>query len=108
MLLIIFEDNWADEMDLWSFIIISQEKWQYKVNEMQNTSFPREVCFGTNEYNEYESASDFLSHFEIKTITVEEVEVIKRLFGCSMISSFPLIEGCAPDKFYEKFGYCPD
>ncbi len=107
MLLIIFEDNWADEMDIYGFSIMSQEKWKYKVNETNNTTFPREVYFGTNEFNIYETPDEFLSRFKVKHLKTAEFQILIKLFGREF-GKFLVIEGLAPDEFYEKNGYCPE
>ena len=48
-LLVIFDGNWADEMDVEGFMIVSKECWDYKQIEWEHTEFPQELYIGTNE-----------------------------------------------------------
>jgi len=111
-LLIIFNGDWADEMDVDGFMIVSKECWKYKQLEWEHTSFPQELYIGTNESMEYENMEEYLRNFKVKDISDEEEKVIRTLFGLkSKFSTFgqvPFIEGDAPDSFYEEHGYCPD
>lgn len=108
MLLIKFEDNWADEMDIYGFKIMTKKQWEYKKYEIRNSPFPQEVCFGTNEYNVYETPKEFLSRFKEKDITESQHQVFKEFFRSDDYGRFPVIEGCAPNEFYEKYGYYPE
>lgn len=77
-----FSDNWADEMDLEGFAAL---------NEMQKdialAKIKREyrkggtVCFGTNEDNEYDSLEDVLDCIEIEEISLQEYQVLHKLFS---------------------------
>ena len=106
--LIIFEDNWADEMDLKGFDIISKAEWEYKKKELLHTEFPIEVGFGTNEENTYETREDFIKHFKAHEISEKEESTIKKFFGNWSFGHIPFHEGDAPDSFYEEHGFCPD
>jgi len=111
-LLIIFNGDWADEMDVEGFMIVSEECWKYKQLEWENTPFPQELYVGTNEAIEYDDIKEYLRDFKVKEISDEEETVIRKLFGLnSKFSNFghvPLIEGTATNEFYEKHGYCPE
>lgn len=107
-LLVIFDDNWADEMDIAGFDIFTKEHWEYKKLELEHTKFPQEVGFGTNESNTYDSAEEFLSMFKEQEISKEEEKIIRKFFGNYFFGIFPEIEGCAIDSFYEEHGNCPD
>ena len=106
--LIIFKDNWADEMDIEGFSIISKDEWEYKKLELKHTQFPREVGFGTNEDNDYDNAKHFLSMFQAQEISDDEEQIIKKLFKYPQFGTIPFIEGEASESFYEKHGECPD
>jgi len=106
MILVKFEGNWADEMDIYGFHVMSEEQWEYKKNEIKHTPFPEEVYFGTNEYETYETPEEYLRNFKVIEITEIEAEIISRLFG-SYYGSFAIIEGNAPDEFYKQYGHYP-
>jgi len=109
MLLIKFEGNWADEMDIYGFTIMTVKQWEYKKNEIRHTPFPLEVYFGTNESEDYETPEEYLRNFKVKEITKDEVKVLKKLFLSTLsdYGNFRLIEGQAPDEFYKEYGYYP-
>ncbi len=106
MLLVKFEGNWADEMDIYGCHVMTKEQWEFKKNEINHTPFPQEVNFGTNEYEEYETPEQYLRHFEVIEITEVEAEIINRLFG-AYYGEFAIIEGNAPKEFYEEYGHYP-
>ena len=107
-LLVIFKDYWADEMEIEGFDILTKEEWEYKKLELQHTQFPQEVGLGTNESNDYESAEQFLSMFKAVPISDKEEKIFRGIFGNYHFGTFPMIEGEAPESFYEKHGFSPD
>jgi hypothetical protein len=106
--LVIFKDDWADEMDIVGFDIISKDEWEYKKLEIEHCPFPQEVGFGTNESNTYESAKEFISNFQTIEISLEQEQTLVKLFRYKQFGTFPYIEGEAPESFYEEHGECPD
>jgi hypothetical protein len=90
--LVKFDDNWADEMDVSGFKIFDNlDAWEKCVNEFTKNRFDGEepeddeenyfeVYFGTNEYNEYESMDEFISNFDIAEISDEEAVAIEKIF----------------------------
>ncbi len=87
-LLIEWSGNWADEMDLDGFQIVSEKAWTrflellHEVDDKEPI-FPWEFCVGTNEHVEYESKQDFLDSLEITPISDSEVNVISEKLGRS-------------------------
>ena len=81
MKLLIFDKDWADEFDVYGFTLMSDEEYIYFDKAMNSIS--QEPCgwyFGTNEGYEDESIADMLSDVEVKDITLEEYNTIKKLF----------------------------
>jgi NurA-like 5'-3' nuclease len=92
MLLVKFDDNWADEMDVSGFKLFDNlDAWNAAIAEFKaekeivdgednedNGYF--EVCFGTNEYIEYETVEEFLTQFDITEISDAAAAVIETLF----------------------------
>ena len=105
-LLIKFEADWADEMTIYGFGIMTDEQWAWKNLELKHTQFPQEVDFGTNESEVYETLDEYLRNFKITEISDEEAMVINKLFR-SDYGQFAIIEGDAPSEFYKKYGYYP-
>ena len=113
-LLVKFSGNWADEMDIVGFQIMSEDEWNFKIKEAKECQFPAEICVGTNQYVDFDTPEDYLNSFEIKEITEGEEKIIKRLiltkgsYCRSYYGEIPLMEGEAPKEFYEKNGHCPE
>jgi hypothetical protein len=101
MLLVKFDENWADEMDVSGFKLFkSQKAWDKAIKEFKEEKEIEDdddccfsVYFGTNEENEYESMSEFLDLFEVIELSNEQANVIDSLFpeaSCSGFGHFPI------------------
>lgn len=86
----IFEDNWADEMDLYGFSLHSEEDWNeitqvvedyFKAAEEGKVPPNLEIYFGTNESNEYSSAKEVLKCVTTKKISKDDHDSIVTAFG---------------------------
>jgi hypothetical protein len=78
MKLVKYEDNWADEMDIEGFHIVSDEAWQKFLDMVTPELFGSySFCIGTNEEIEYEDAEDVLSAFEATDISDEDAKAIQ-------------------------------
>jgi hypothetical protein len=87
MILVKFDDNWADEMDVSGFKIFDNlDAWNKALEkkktilELEDDEQYFEVCFGTNEYIEYDSFSEFLERFQITEISKDTAEVFGAMF----------------------------
>jgi hypothetical protein len=83
LVLIKWDSNWADEMDIDGFMIVDKttsDKFKKQLKDY-NSSF--EVYVGTNEDIEYGSGEELLKELTFKTITEDEAKVIKKFFGNS-------------------------
>lgn len=82
--LILYEDNYADEFDVYGMSIVTEEFWNWYI-ETARRLFEQgkgiEYSFGTNEFVEYNSLSDFMSCFTVKNIPEEHAEIVKMYFG---------------------------
>lgn len=85
MWLVKFADNWADEMDIEGFSIMSTgqfTQWARTVEEVAkkiDEGHPFEWYFGTNEWIDWEIGNEFKEAFSCEVITDEEADVLKRL-----------------------------
>ena len=85
MWLIKLTDNWADEIDIEGFSIMSTgqfAQWAKTVEKVakkidEGRSF--EWYFGNNEWIDWKTGKDFKEAFSCEVITDEEAEVLKRL-----------------------------
>lgn len=77
-----FSDNWADEMDLEGFAILTElEKKTALASIKKEFRNGGSIDFGTNEDNEYDSLEDVMACITFKTITSSEYYTIKKVFG---------------------------
>ncbi|TFG99045.1 hypothetical protein E4H12_04075 [Candidatus Thorarchaeota archaeon] len=83
-LLVTYNSNWADEMDIDGFYLTTQFRWDRFV-ERVNSHFKDKDDYtyyiGTNEEIVYESVEMLLSDFKVEEITAEEATLVLKLFG---------------------------
>lgn len=82
MKLVKYDSNWADEMDIDGFKVLTNEQWE-KYQQDFKKHF-KEECYsyyvGTNEEIEYSDFDEFISDFKASEITNEEAAVLEKLF----------------------------
>jgi hypothetical protein len=62
--LVKWDTNWADEMDIAGFAIMERKTWnEYKEN-LRKKKHPFSICIGTNEEIEYDSGADRISNLK--------------------------------------------
>jgi len=74
-----FEDNWADEMDISGFAVLSQaelDTWKANIPETDYV-----FCIGTNEEISYATKEEFLKAVTVSPLPVEEAKLLYKLFG---------------------------
>jgi hypothetical protein len=97
MWLVKFSDNWADEMDVEGFSVMSTgqfTQWAKTVEEVAkkiDEGHTFEWYIGTNEWINWESGKDFKEAFSCEVITDEEANILKRLLleGMASYGLFP-------------------
>lgn len=80
MKLVKWDDNWADEMDICGFVIMTDEEYKEFNQYVNNIFVPFEISVGTNEELNYENGEDFLRSITVKEITEEETKVLDKFF----------------------------
>lgn len=80
-ILVKFQANWADEMDLEGYRIFTEHEWEEQRAACMAHKGSIEVYFGTNEWNNYDNGEHLLGEYTIKSITDEEADMIDKLFG---------------------------
>ena len=85
-----FNDNWADEMDIEAMTIDTKCKTAQESEDriFKGLIFPTSINFGTNEYNDYDTKEQLLECFSFTEISDSDVEVLNRL-GMSSVGNFP-------------------
>lgn len=88
MLLVEFNDNWADEFDVEGWFVAEEEVWEKFIQALydspQKLDSGFELYFGTNEGIEYRNIKEYLKHFSVRTITDEQAKVLIDLFNAQL------------------------
>lgn len=82
MYLIKFSDNWADEMDVEGFVVLSEEDKNECFDFLKREyGEGGDVYFGTNQYKEYKSLEKILEQYDIDEISEDEAKLLENFFG---------------------------
>lgn len=100
MILVKFNDNYADEFDVDGFRLYTKENW-IKIEALISAHFKEngewEFYFGTNEGIEYYDLETLVSTLVISEVSEEEVKTLIKLFPrCESYGYgiFPNFEDC--------------
>jgi hypothetical protein len=86
-----FEDNWADEMDLAGFAILTEIEKDIALAKIRKEyKKGGSIGFGSNQDNEYDTLSDVMNTISFKKITEAEYNVIKKTLGVTFGETGPL------------------
>jgi hypothetical protein len=78
-MLVKFDGNWADEMDIKGFEIVKKEWWDKFVESLPENK-PLSHYIGSNEEMEWTNKADYLRDFTVTEISEDEVAILKKLF----------------------------
>lgn len=79
--LLTWDGNWADEMDISGFAIVSESRWLKHKSDLENKTNRFYFYVGTNEEIEYSNGKELLREIEVKYVTEDEAKVVNKLFG---------------------------
>lgn len=80
-ILIKWEDNWADKMDVQGFHIVTEKAWNTFKGLMETKlEFPYTIGIGSNEDIEYDEYNDLAKTFSAYYITDNEADAIRNNF----------------------------
>ena len=82
-ILLSWDTNWADEMDISGFVIISEEKAKTWKEKVKNFKEYFNLCVGTNEEIEYSNGKELYDEVNSRKITQEEASIIEKYLGNS-------------------------
>lgn len=91
--LVKWKTNWADEMDVDGFVIMTDNEAKNLRENLSELKDSFDICVGTNEYIDYNDGKELLREIEFIPVNDQEVSMIAKLFGSSY--------GCY--QFYQKF-----
>lgn len=94
--LVKFEGNWADEMDVKGFDIVDKVWWGNYVSKLPDKPFSRYV--GSNQDIEWSGKADYLRDFTVMDISEEEVAIIKKFFPYGSFGKVVWVEDFEEDE----------
>jgi len=101
MVFITYRDNWADEMDISGFNLMSRCDWNLLLEETRlffKKRYSYTFRFGTNEEIEYGSFGEWFRCFRAVDVTDDQAPVLTTVFQSALLSH--------PNGRYE-FGFFP-
>jgi len=78
--LLIWNSNWSDEMDIDGWVTMDSEDWKSYKKLLKNREEGFTFYVGTNEEMEYENGKELLDEITAKKISDEEAKVLNKLF----------------------------
>lgn len=81
MKLVTYKINWADEMDISGFRIMTEEAWEELKSELTNFDEEFSYCIGTNQDLVFSSGAKLLEKLKSIDITDSQAEQITNWFG---------------------------
>jgi len=82
--LLTWNTNWDDEMDISGFIIITQEDWEKYKNEVERQAAGGITMYiGSNQWIDYSYGSELLEEITVDFLTDIEVSTIISKIGVS-------------------------
>jgi hypothetical protein len=86
LVLVTFDSNWADEMDVNGFALMELSVWNNFCARIKKEIFTKdagvvEFGIGTNEELRYESYASWKGDFKVKKVSNSEATVISKAFG---------------------------
>lgn len=91
--LLVYDDNWADEFNISAWQIIDKDKWESLRDQFLEKVGENNFCccFGTNEEIDYDNASAFIDQIAERPISAEEFKTIKKVFGVTEMGAIDII-----------------
>lgn len=80
MKLIKWKKDWADEHDVFGFIVLTDVQWEEYIEHSKEVKFPYEEGFGSNQRLEWSKSKEFEQECEIVDITDAEYKMLDHLF----------------------------
>jgi hypothetical protein len=91
-LLVTVNANYADEFDMSEWSVMTVGKYEEIVEKLEAYDDEIEIGFGTNEEFRFNNGKDLLSNFDVKPISIEEADVLFKLFDGSFDGGSGIID----------------
>lgn len=88
--LVKYDDNWADEMDVTGHKVISEDAWNKFLELVDKIEFPITIGVGSNEEIDYDTKEQLLGAFSVVEVTTEFAHSWKYYFNDYSFGEFPL------------------
>lgn len=99
-----FSGNWADEMDVEGFLVVSRAYWAHREHELSQVEGDLHACIGTNEYLEWSDGSELLDSIEVSELSADEVRVLQERFPLSHYQGSDTFTGEVREHVVAGFG----
>ena len=76
-----WESNWADEMDISGFVITSEDIWENYKKKVESIEDEFAIIIGTNEEIPYDNGEHLLEEISVIKLTNEEYDIIGKTIG---------------------------
>ena len=76
-----FDDNWADEMDVEGFLVVTRDYWDKAQARLLAIEDTCHLCIGTNEYLEWPSGAAVLGAISETNLSDAEAAAFRKHFG---------------------------
>jgi hypothetical protein len=76
-----WDSNWADEMDIYGFSLMDKEDWSEYKKYLKERKGGFTFYIGTNEEIEYSNGNELLREITVTEISDKEAATVEKLFG---------------------------
>lgn len=104
--LVQWDSNWADEMDVTGFVIITQKEASELKKKLREKKQSFDLYIGTNEEIEYENGKELLDQLTFTKLKPEEAATLEKHLGdCYGFTDFCDVEDDEEDEESEDEDY---
>lgn len=80
-ILVKYEDDWADEIDIQGFRLFSKSGWEEYLKAWEKDEFPCGMNIGSNQRVEWNNFDELKQKFTVTEVSEEFVRELKQVFG---------------------------
>lgn len=93
-ILLRFNGNWADEMDVDGFVLMGKKDWDEYKEQVISQFGPNErsVSIGTNEEIIFSDADEYLNEITEIEVSEDQADFVVSIFGSTQFGTFPWLE----------------
>lgn len=99
-LLVTWAANWADEMNLDGWFIVSKAEWEKNYTILAKMPGRWSTYVGSNQEMQYDSRKEALDGYNVREISQQEIDTLQKLFGKDSMGK--------ADRIYEHLCDCEE